>query len=263
MRLALALLLALLPALTSGCVETRVSSPRWDRLRDIADPPRGSDDGSPAAAYGTRYAIQLRTFTGDNRLKEAYNFAAALRETGQIPGIWFTNLGDKTVVYAGRFRRPDNDDAKRSLKSARSARFQGGRPFRGAQMISIAQDHQGVADRWDLRPHRGLRSLMVELYDASVTRNFRQRAENRAAALRKETDLDVYYFLGNHQAYVSVGLFDPAIDYVMVNNVETPGPRIRELQERFPRLQRNGKPFISDNAGTEDGIEPTVVIQVP
>ncbi len=263
MRLAFFLFLALLPALTSGCVQTRVSSPRWEKMREIADPPRGSADGSPAAARGTRYAIQLRTFSGDDRLQQAYSFAAALRETGQIPGIWFTNLGDKTVVYAGRFRRPDNDDAKRSLKSARDARFEGGRPFRRAKMTSIIPDHQGVADRWDLRPHRGLRSLMVEMYDAEVTRNFRQRAENRAAELRKETDLDVYYFLGNHQAYVSVGLFDPAIDYIMVNNVETPGPRIRELQKRFPRLQRNGKPFKSSQARTEDGIEPTIVIRVP
>lgn len=251
-------------ALTAvSCVETRVVSTRWDRLREIADPPPAASDGPPTAARGTRYAIRLRAFRGEERLEQAYAFSSALRETGQIPGIWFINRGEETVVYAGRFRRPDSQDAKSSLKRARSTQFEGGRPFRRAELVPIDPNREGVADRWDLRPHHGLRSLVVEIYDAGATRDFRQRAETRAAELREETDLEVYYFLGNHQAYVSVGLFDPAIDYVMSGGVETPGPRIRALQERFPRIQRNGEPIKSPEAGTDDGTEPTVVIQVP
>ncbi len=266
MRHAALLLLVLVAGLPIGCVETRVTNPRWDRLREIADPPRdagGAGSSAAAAARGRRYAIELRSFTGDDRLKESYAFSTALRETGQVPGIWFIDRGDKAVVYAGRFRRPDNDDAKDSLKRVRSARFEGGRPFRRAEMTPIDPNREGVADRWDLRPHHGMRSLVVELFDTSMTGDFRQRAETRAAEMRKETGLDVYYFLGNHQAYVGVGLFDPAVDYVMENGVEVPGPRIRELQDRFPQVLRNGKPIENPNAGTPDGTEPTVVIRVP
>jgi len=263
MRLRPVLLTLFAAALLGACVETRVSSPRWDRLREIADPPREAGDAGPATARGTRYAIRLRSFTGRDRLEQAFAFSSALRETGQVPGIWFINRGSAATVYAGRFRRPDNDDAKDSLKRARAARFEDGRPFRRAEMVAIDPNREGVADRWDLRPHHGLRSLAVELYDAGVTKNFRQRAETRAAELREETGLDVYYFLGNHQAYVGVGLFDPAVDYVMDSGIEVPGPRIRELQERFPRILRNGEPIMNPKAGTEDGTERTVVIKVP
>jgi len=264
MRCVPVLIAAFTTSLAAGCIETRVSSPRWERLREIADPPSNTDNpGSPAASRGTRYAIRLRSFTGDDRLEQSYAFSSALRDTGQIPGIWFIDRGDEAVVYAGRFRRPDNNDAKDSLKRARNANFEGGRPFRRAEIVTIDPNREGVADRWDLRPHHGMRSLVVELYDAGVTRDFRRQAETRAAELREETGLDVYYFLGNHQAYVGVGLFDPAVDYVIENGIETPGPRIRSLQERFPRVLRNGEPIKNPKAGTDDGTEPTVVIQVP
>ena len=251
-------------SIPSGCVETRVVRSSFDGLREIADPPRDPDDANtPAAARGTRYAIQLRSFTGADGLEQAFAFSTALRETGQIPGIWFIDRGEQVVVYAGRFRRPDNDDAKDSLKRARAARFENGRPFRRVEMVAIDPNREGVADRWDLRPHHGMRSLAVEIFDAGKTKNFRQRAETRAAELREETGLDVYYFLGHYQAYVGVGLFDPTVDYVMDSGVEMPGPRVRALQERFPRILRNGDPIQNPKAGTPDGTEPTVVIRVP
>ena len=60
-----------------------------------------------------------------------------------------------------------------------------------------------------------------------------------------------------------MGLFDPSVDYVMEGGVEVPGPRIRELRERFPQILRNGKPIQNPKAGTPDGTERSVVIRVP
>ncbi len=246
-----------------SCVEIRTTSPRWDKLREIADPPAHAGGDNTRGPRGGTYAIKLHTLTGRDRLKQAHAFCAALRETGQIPGIWFVSRGDETTVYAGRFRNPKSPDAKTELAQARRATFDGGKPFRRAELVAINPERSGVTGRWDLRQHRGYRSLVLEVFDVDGSSNFRRQAEQRATELREETDLDIYYFLGNYQAYVTVEIFNPNVDYITVNGVETPGPRVRELRERFPTVLYNGKPRPNPKANTKDGMEPTVVIKIP
>ena len=59
---------------------------------------------------------------------------------------------------------------------------------------------------------------------------------------------------------MTVGLFTYS-DFVPVNGVDTYGPRIREQQERFPALLRNGRPV--PRQGAPDETEPTVIVNVP
>lgn len=253
-----------LPLGLSACVEVSRSSPRWDRLRqELGDAPR-TDAAPGQPRRGQQYAVRLRAFGGGQRIERAFAFARRVRETGQIPALWFVNQGDEAVVYAGRFPRPDSDDAQRSLRQVREAELDGTRPFRRAKLVALAAGGDAVTDPWDLRQHRNRRSLAVEIFDSDVTEDFRRTAEKRAAELRRETELDVYYFLGQRQSYVAAGLFHPVDDFEPdEHGIDVPGPAIRAMRERFPHVRRNGQYIINPDSSAADPREPSVIIRVP
>ena len=122
-------------SLQCGCLETRVVRQSFEGLRGIADAPRDPDDANTtAAARGTRYAIQLRSFAGHDGLDQAFAFSTALRETGQIPGIWFINRGEQVVVYAGALPPP------RQRRRQGQPQTRPRRPLRGRPPVPPGRD---------------------------------------------------------------------------------------------------------------------------
>lgn len=257
----------LLLLLIAGCkTEKRVVSSSWDSLRNVSDP---SDSENLAAGEASRaprgWAIELEQFSGNQRLKQAYSFAAEIRESGQIPDVWFDDQQGVATVYVGRFPRRNSDEAITTLKTVRDAKFNGKRTYRQVDFSPIAGG-EGVVSELDLSQHSGYRSLLIEIFDAELGENHRLAAESLAEELR-EADGDrpamqSFYYHGPRQSMVTVGLFTLS-DFVPINGIDTYGPRIRAMQEFFPLLEQNNKTVPGDNTGRDDGLEPSVIVNVP
>jgi hypothetical protein len=248
-----------------GCMtEQRVKRSSWDSLRQVADPPP-DQASADASGRGQVWAIELDEFEGDQRLKQAYRLAASVRESGQIADVWFDDYQNVATVYVGRFNRLNDPEAQRTLDAVRSVRIDGKRPFRRSELQPI-QGGQSVVSELDLSQHSGYRSLLVHVFDAGLGENHRLAAEELARELRQDDGdrpaLQSFYYHGPRQSMVTVGLFTLS-DFVPVNGIDTYGPRIRETQEHFPRLLQNRKPVPGTNTGTDDGMEPTVIVNVP
>lgn len=242
-----------------GCVETREVGGTWHRWRELADPPR--EAGSDPQSRGQAWAVELETFTGRDRLSEAFAFSNQVRGAGQIADVWFVDRGQDAVVYTGRYARKNHPEAVEKLKAVRQATIDGKRPFRKAQLVTIDRG-RGTRDQHDLSQYSGQRTLLVAVYDQDFGRDFRRAAEKNADQLREEHDAPIYYYHGPSQSLVTVGLFTQ-YDFVPVNGVDSYGPRIRELQETFPHTRRNGKLLRNPELTTEDQLEPTIIVRVP
>ncbi|MEM9420205.1 MAG: hypothetical protein AAGA25_14295 [Planctomycetota bacterium] len=252
---------SLLATLSIGCVETRVVSSSWDSLRELADPPpEQSKDGK--RVRGQAFAVELQTFSGADRLREAYDFANTVRTKGQIADIRFVDRGRDAVVYAGRYPRKDHPEAQAKLKEVRAATIDGKRVFRKAKLVAIDRKQAGIRDKYDLSQFSGYRTLLVAVFDANHGKEFRRAAEETASDLREEHEVDIYFYHGPNQSLVTAGLFTQ-MDFVPVDGVDRYGPDIRQMQEVFPHTQRNGEYLIGQDIATEDKREPTVVVRVP
>lgn len=244
-----------------GCVETRVVSSSWDGLREIADPPP-QNDADGRRVRGQAFAVELATFTGQDRLQQAFDFANLARTDAQIADVWFVDRVEDAVVYAGRYPRKDHPEAKAKLKTIRAATLAGNRTFRRAQLVSIDRNQDGTRDQHDLSQYSGYRTLLLAVYDANFGRDFRRAAEETADQLRGEHDVDIYYYHGPNQSLVTAGLFTQ-MDFVPVDGVDSYGSAIRQMQDLFPHTSRNGEFLIGEDLTTADQREPTVVVRVP
>jgi hypothetical protein len=241
-----------------GCVEQRVVRSSWDNFEQMADPPPNAGGGR--SAPGQAYGIELASFNGPDRLRQAYDFSHAARVDAGVPDVWFVNRGDRAVVYSGRFSRPNHPDAKAALKAVRTAKLDGQRPFREAQLSPIDRS-RGVTGEFDLAQFSGYRTLLLAVFDPDYP-NFREAAEQYADELRDEHDLPLYFYHGANQSIVTAGLFTLA-DFVPVNGVDTYGPAIRSLQKTFPFALRNGRTIPNPEVQNEEKLEPTIVVNVP
>ncbi|MEM1109047.1 MAG: hypothetical protein AAGH99_10200 [Planctomycetota bacterium] len=249
-----------LSSISSGCVETRVVSSRWDSLRKIADPKPDPDNPVRRASRQT-YAVELGTFTGANRTGEALEFASTARTQGQIADVWSLDRNNLTTVYAGRYPRQDHPEAQAQLRNVRKAKIDGRRAFSKAQLVPILGG-QSTRDPNDLRQHSGFRTLVVAVFEPDYGDDFRRVAEATADKLRTEHEVGVYFYHGPNQSLVTAGLFTLR-DFVPVNGVDTYGPAIRQMQQRFPHTRRNGELIPAKQPTAEAPYEPTVVVRVP
>lgn len=251
----------LMTALTTGCIETREVSSSWDSLRQIADPPpQETSDGR--RVRGQAFAVELKTFTGTDRLQQAFDFSNVVRADAQIADVWFVDRGEDAVVYAGRYPRKDHPEAKAKLKAVRAATLDNQRAFRRAKLVTIDRNQGGTRDKHDLTQYSGYRTLLLAVYDPDFGKDFRRAAEETADELRDEHEVDTYYYHGPNQSLVTAGLFTQ-MDFVPVDGVDSYGPAIRQMQEVFPHTRRNGEFIIGEDLASEDQREPTVIVRVP
>ena len=250
--------------LAAGCMEERVVSSSWDNLEAMADPKASDDDrknpNRPVRGQGS-FAIKLADFQGSDRLKLAFDFSQKLRQEGGIADVWFLDQGASAGVYTGRFPRIDHPEAENRLKAIQALRFDGGRPFRSAQIVAVSQV-RSASDPNDLSQYSGYRTLLLAVYDSKYPGAYRQAAERYADELRGKHDFEFYYYHGVNQSMVTTGLYTLK-DFVSVNGIDQYGPAIRERQEQFPYALRNGQSITNPEIVGEDKREPTVIVNVP
>ena len=247
--------------MSMGCVVTRQKSSTWDSWREIADPePRETADNR--RVRGQAFAVELKQFTGADRLQQAYDFSNLVRTEAQIADVWFVDRGRDAIVYTGRYPRRDHPEAKAKLTAVRAATLDGKHEIRKAKLVTIDQRHAGTRDEHTLSQYSGYRTLLVAVFDSNYGQDFRRAAEELADELRAEHEVKVYYYHGPNQSLVTAGLFTQ-MDFVPVNGVDSYGPAIRQMQEVFPFATRNGEVLIGEDLTTEDQREPSGGVRVP
>ena len=134
---------------------------------DCRPAPRRRRRGQPPGPLGTRYAIELRSFSGKRagKMRSPSRPPCAKPARSPVSGSSTTATAPPSTRAASAGRTTTTPRPVSNASAGPGSRAAA--PFRRAEMISIDPNREGVADRWDLRPHHGLRSLAVELYDAA------------------------------------------------------------------------------------------------
>lgn len=247
-----------------GCVERRVIRSDWDNFP--ADPKPDDPGKGRDAGRAPMYAVELATFEGPNRQRAVMDRVRELRRETGLTNLWVSDTGERAVLRAGRFRNPNDLDARFALRQAREVKIDGDKPFADAKLMPIRTGYAdpGVElDPADLRQFAGTpdyHTLEVAIFTPAHGR-YRAAAEKMANKLRDEGH-DAYFYHGPNASSVTVGLFTRD-DWDLVGTVETYGPRIKALQEAFPHLRVNGEKPYYDEQDPSKGYEPTKIVRVP
>lgn len=248
--------------LSFGCVEERVTRDDFALLRELGD--STNDKGQPGVddknTTTEGYAIFIQRFEGSSRHREANSLVRQLTSNLLIPDIWTLEEGKSISVYRGRYPDPTVDAALRDLRQTRMLQVNNERPFSGAVLVSL-DNPQGATPGGplDLRRHRGMYSLQVGFYDREFGEEFRQAAEKAAKVLRDEGH-EAYYYHGRSLSLITIGLFTDK-DLVYIDKVANYGPRVKELQAKFPYNLANGLTIVNTINGNKI-TQPSFLVRV-
>lgn len=258
------IILALIALATlHGCaMEERVVRDDFATLRELGDQTNSKPtalEGEAPTTHG--YAILVQRFEGSKHHSDAQKLAKRLGNDLFVPDVWVSEEEKFSTVYRGRYPDPTVDNAARDLRQTRMLRYDGGRPFAGASLVSLDVRGSSAADGGplDLRQHRGMYSLQIGFYDKEYGPEFRQAAEKAAKVLRDEGN-EAYFYHGRYLSLVTIGVFSDR-DMVYVDNVANYGPVILELQKKFPYNLGNGLTLV-DNINGEKREQPSFLVKV-
>ncbi len=245
--------------LLGGCYQEISRKSTWDTLpgqdqtagQVSADTPRGGS-----------WAVELESFDGPERFREAFALVGELQREADVADLWYDDNGARSTVYAGRFRSPRQSDAVRALEQVRRVELGGERRFADAGMrdVSGVQVDAALLDPLDLKRHRGAYTLQAGYYDAEFGQAFREAAEEAAQTLRDEGH-EAYFYHGPNRSLVTVGIFTSR-DFATVRGMQSYGPRMKEVQGQFPVHFRNGLEQIITRDGQKIAPQQTSIIHV-
>lgn len=271
MRIRALILIALLPL--AGCVETRVVYDGWGTFREqFGDPPPPPDDddagaGSPLArrdAELTGYAIKVQSFEGADRYRRANDMMRRLASKG-VGGLWLRETGQGVTVYRGRFETKTDLDAQRQLLETREIEFDGLKPYESIGIVTLSGGKEvEQRDPADLRAYAGYYTLQIGYYDQEYGPDFRKAAEAAARELRGEGE-QAYYYHGRYRSMVTIGLFTDD-DFDRAGAVHVYGPRILELQRKYPYNLGNGRTIVQtfrEGKKVEQREQASSLVRVP
>lgn len=251
---ALVTALLILPA----CYETQVVRSSWDTLR--ADQ-RKSAALDPSVNPGEGWAILLQTFEGSNRDKQASRLIDRLTLEVGMPDLWKADAKGKTNVYRGRYPDENSRAAKQDLRQTRLILFDGKRSFEHVDLVNLSTGQASLRDggAFDLRRYPGRFTLQIGYYDEMFP-EFRKAAEKAAAELRAQGE-EAYFYHGPTISLITIGLFDDS-DLAQVDGKVAYGPRIKEIQKRFPHNLGNGLTIVEKIRGKKVREQPSVLVKV-
>jgi hypothetical protein len=258
----LAILLAVLGCV--ACVEYRVVRSDWDNFPQ--DPQPAAGDSNAKAARPQVYSVKLAAFTGPNRQNDVIDMIRRVRTQTGLTDLWVADTGEKSLLQVGRFRSPNDLDARFALRTARDAEIDGEKPFQDAQVrpIQTGYGEPGVEpDPHDLRQFAGTpdyHTLEVAIFTPAHGA-FRSAAKKMTDKLR-EKDHEAFFYHGPNASSVTVGLFTRD-DWDLVGTTEVYGPRIKSLRAEFPDLLVDGEKRPRVQGDPSQGYEPTKIVRVP
>ncbi len=251
--------------LVGGCAtETRVTYDGWGLFKEMGDP---KATGTANAGGAEAYTILLERFVGRDRLVKAQNLSEQLGRKG-LPDVHVQDAGGFTTVSVGRFTDAGSPRAQALLRKVRNVEVSGNRLFSGASFVA-AEGGRRIYDPLDLKQYPGRHTLQIGFYDERFDGDRRAAAEEAARILR-EDGAEAYFYHGPHRSLVCVGLFSDA-DFEQAADpsgggftVQRYGPRIRDLQDKFPHNLGNGLTLIEKNKQTGEriGEQPSCLVRV-
>ena len=263
---ALVLLLAACGAVTLSCTYERVVSDDMDAWRGMASKPQATDDPttpdySPQSSGG--WAIELATFTGKSRRTSATRLVKWLKANTSLHDTWVYDQGNDSLVMQGRFTEPDSKQVQDELHRVRQLEIEKVKRFEKAQIIPYGKTALTADQPSDLTQFAGIQgyTLQVAFFDKAGGSRFREAAEAYCLQLRQKNE-QAYFYHGPNRSMVTIGLFTDA-DWEGQGVQKRYGPRILELQERFPHNLGNGSTIVEKSGGKILGDQPSVLVHLP
>jgi hypothetical protein len=256
----------------AGCY-VKTTDP-WSELRRFADPPtqRGElGNGRQGQQQDTGFAVLLTSFAGRDRQQKAQQYIADLFRKAQLSDLWFRSVGDRALVYRGRYPDPQDPAAQRDLYQTRITLVDDELPFENVTLVSLGLDAQTPAGEHDLRRFPGRYSLQIGYYDERYNgADYRKAAEDAVKRLREDGD-EAYYYHGPTMSMVMLGLFgNDDIQQRVTNDAngrQTIEPiyseAVMQLQQRFPYNASNGQDPRMALPGQTAPPQPSFLVRVP
>ncbi|MCC6681547.1 MAG: hypothetical protein IT445_11655 [Phycisphaeraceae bacterium] len=218
----------------AGCEpEVKVVRPSFAGLREVSDKPRDmsspSTDQEPIAGHD--WSIPLITFEGPDRFKQIEKARRQLLDHN-LPDMWFEDYQNKATLYSGRFASPGDPQTQQTLDRIREIEIEGDKPYAKVKIIPLVGGHRVQLDPFDLQQFVGFFSLQVAVFTENYAGDRRAAAEQVTRDLRQKGE-EAYFYHGPRNSSVCIGLFTYD-DFIIVNNVSHYGPRIKDLQARYP-----------------------------
>lgn len=258
-----------------GCWVELSRTNAWSHWEDLAArfPDRGYDD-SLVDAQGqvrqprqqTGWSILLKAYDGPRAQRHAEQLSRLLISEAHLPDLWMRTVGNRVEVLRGRYLDPQDPKAQQDLRQTQMVEVDGARPYANVSLIPLSDLAQGGATEHDLRLYPGFYSLQIAFYDEAFGPNYKQAAEQMVKVLRADGD-EAYYYHGPNRSMVTVGIFTDAdfADQALADgrSIKVYGPRIREMQEKYPRNLGNGRTVVEKRPGLPDRDQPSFLVLVP
>lgn len=266
------LVLLLVPTL-AACMQEISRTDPWAGYRNMgwADKGKKEPAGQTQAAVDEGWAIQMRRFSGPRRHERAIAVSEYLRLEAGMNDVWMRDEGDETVVYRGRYATEDDPFAQADLQAARALNTLEYGSFSQAQLTTLSPS-LSPAGPMDLRRYAGtgMYSLQVAFFDPAGGPQFREAAEQYAQQLREKGE-QAFFYHGPTMSVVTVGLFSQQdIETLQLPGpggvpiiTQRYGPRVRELQQRFPENLGNGMTVVEKDEQGKERNQPSFLVPVP
>ncbi|MEX0776945.1 MAG: hypothetical protein WD042_14665 [Phycisphaeraceae bacterium] len=223
----------------------RVVYDGWGPMRAMAEEnrPRRDQRDEPVET-GEGYAILIQRYEGQSRWNQSTELVRRLSREAGINDTWIKDTGVTTVVLRGRYPAPDVDQAAADLAQIRKLKLDGVPSFATAQLVPLANPtgKANAISEWDVAQYAGMYTLQIGFYDEHYGKNFRKAAEEQVRKLRGEGE-QAYYYHGPNRSLVTLELFSDE-DFVLQGQQWAYGPRIIELQKRYPHNLGDGRKII-------------------
>ncbi len=221
--------------------------------------------GAAAERGSLGWGVFLQRFGGAGATREARLAAEEVKRALGRTDVFVRTTESGAAVVLGSFASFDAAAAQAALAEAKAFRTRSGvRPFASAILVPPPFEHVSEMPQFDLeravasaqRPVAF--SLQIEQYDAADRSERARVAEQRVLELRRAGE-EAFYYHGLRFSVVTVGLFGRA-EYDPL--LERASPRIEELQERFPQMLLNGRPYTLRVGGRSKPVN-SFLIHVP
>jgi hypothetical protein len=262
----------------AGCYR-QVTRDGWAGVRQFADEssPQAAKH-RPGEAAPDGYAIFLANFEGGDRQSKADAYVRRVVSQTRFPDVWVKAVGNRVVVYRGRYSDPLQSAAVQDLDQTRLALVDGDNAFATAAIVPLGEGFEAVTGRYDLRQHSGMYSLQIGYFDEQYGPDFRKAAEKAVDRFREQGE-DAFYYHGPNISMITIGLY--TIDDVQqevtkqADGTDVIQPvyseRVLEVQRRYPFNVPNGhvpEQAVAAGPGAElEGgrapAQPSFLVQVP
>lgn len=247
-----------------GCTYERVVRDDMDPWRKLASGERAPDlPTMPTFSSASGWGIELATFSGRRRFSQANQLVTFLKEKTVIDDAWINDMGTHVAVLRGRFESPDAQVAQELLHQTRELTIDSSKRFEKAQLVPFGKATQSAVMASDLAQFVGMEgyTLQVAVFDSAGGPRYREAAEAYCRQLREKNE-QAYYYHGPNRSMVTIGLFNES-DMVQVGPLKQYGPRIREVQQRFPHNLVNGSTVVESAGGQIIGDQPSTLVHLP